>query len=86
MLVRVSSLGTGYIVRHTYSSRRLQLRALHAKERMHGTKHRHGESIAVHVHTTCRRSTYALPARIVIYFLCYRVFASRRHDVILRRL
>ena len=53
MLVRVSSIGTGYIVRHTYSSRRLQRRVLHVKERMHGTKYRHGQSIVFHVRTTC---------------------------------
>ena len=84
MLVRVSSIGIGSIVRHTYSSRRLQQQVLHAKERMHGTKDTHGESIAVHVRTTCRRSTYALPALIVIHFLCYRVSASHRHQAVLR--
>jgi len=70
----------------SYSSCSLQPRVLCAKECMHVTRYRHGESIAVHVRSTCRRFAYVLPARIVIYFLCYRVSASRRHDVVLRRL
>ena len=42
--------------------------------------------IQLHALGITARSTYALPTRIVIYFLCYRVSASRHHDAVLCRL
>ena len=66
MLLRVTSIGTGYILPPSYSCR-LQPRVQRAKECTYGTRYRHGESIAVHVRSACRRSAYALPACIVIY-------------------